>query len=143
MIERRKDNWTIITARSREFYGRYYTNNEKVYRFFGLVEGADDYYYGMICETDKELRLLSCVGNLDSWEFEFMPSYCPYCKNTHVAREITYASRYGSKNLLVEELPMQKCSECEAHFITPHQHEVAMRLVHEAYELDKETDILR
>ena len=34
------------------------------FRFFGLVHGSDDYYYGMSGKTG--LRLLSCVVNLET-----------------------------------------------------------------------------
>lgn len=40
------------------------------YRFFGIVIGSDDYYYGMSEIPTGKTHLLSCVGNLETWEFK-------------------------------------------------------------------------
>lgn len=46
------------------------THDQRVYVFFGIVLGEDDYYYGMQqcndTNTGGKLRLLSCVGNLET-----------------------------------------------------------------------------
>ncbi len=63
------DNWIrlveecedIINCRFRD------ENTNEEYRFFGLVHSYDDYYYGMYGKSG--LRLLSCVGNLETHGF--------------------------------------------------------------------------
>lgn len=66
--ERRKDNWTLIQKQYHDKIGGKYrcdrTGEELV--FFGLVDGDDDYYYGLM-RKDRTVILASCVGALDSW----------------------------------------------------------------------------
>jgi hypothetical protein len=45
-------------------------NTGKYYRFFGVVIGSDDYYYGMANSETGKVLLLSCVGNLETHDFE-------------------------------------------------------------------------
>lgn len=40
------------------------------FRFFGIVIGSDDYYYGMSQIPTGKTHLLSCVGNFQTWELE-------------------------------------------------------------------------
>jgi hypothetical protein len=47
------------------------TKTGKYYRFFGVVIGSDDYYYGMSSMDTGKLLLLSCVCNLDNHGFVF------------------------------------------------------------------------
>lgn len=77
--ERRKDNWTLLVKEYAPKIGRTYKANwgpggkkDYEYRFFGLVHGDDDYYYGMV-EVGSKVRLLSCVGNIEGFGFEEIP----------------------------------------------------------------------
>lgn len=65
--ERRKDNWTLITAEERHRIGRKFKDTRgHEYAFFGLVDGYEDYYYGMY-SAEHGLRLLSCVGSIEGF----------------------------------------------------------------------------
>lgn len=72
-VERRKDNWTLITKEYVPKIGfRYKDHDGQEYYFFGLVHGDDDYYYGLM-GTDGKVRLATCVGALDSM-YEQIPN---------------------------------------------------------------------
>ena len=72
--ERRLDNWTRILAKSEPLIGKLFRNHRgEEFMFFGLVAGDDDYYYGMWSSHRKDLHLLSCVGDFDSWEYTLVP----------------------------------------------------------------------
>ncbi len=62
-------NWRNIVTEVEHLIGKKFVSAiyHKEYRFFGLVHGADDYYYGMT-DSDGKTDLFSCVGNFDSWE---------------------------------------------------------------------------
>lgn len=59
-----KGNWRAIVKEVERLIGREFRNRAgNTYRFFGVVHGEDDYYYGM---ADKDsVRLLSCVGSIE------------------------------------------------------------------------------
>lgn len=62
-------NWRALVAKTTPFLGkRFRDQNGDHHTFFGLVHGADDYYYGM-WDTAGKVRLLSCVGDLAGWGF--------------------------------------------------------------------------
>lgn len=64
-VERRKDNWTLITAEYGPKIGyRYKGWNGEELHFFGIVHGGDDYYYGLM-DKDGKTTLASCVGALE------------------------------------------------------------------------------
>lgn len=76
-VERRKDNWTLITAKERKRIGRRFKGYKgQEFIFFGIVDGYDDYYYGMgSWEKGKEgIHLLSCVGSIEMMGFTEIPS---------------------------------------------------------------------
>lgn len=141
MEERRKDNLSKITEECNEFFGRYYMFQGNIYKFTGIIVGWDDYYYGMVSEVDNTLHQFSCVGSLETWEFKLAPNYCPYCKQDHVCREMKYAARFGHDLRLVDGLLMQQCSDCGARFVTPHQHELQVRAVHESRAKDNTDEV--
>ena len=65
-------NWRAIVSENESMIGRKYKDNRgKVHRFFGLVHGDDDYYYGMSSRTG--VVLLSCVGDITGHGFELLP----------------------------------------------------------------------
>jgi len=43
-------------------------SDSKVYTFYGLVHGSDDYYYGLSDDNGKCI-LVSCVGRLENMGF--------------------------------------------------------------------------
>ena len=65
-VERRKDKWTLITAEESKRIGRRFKDqNGREFGFFGIVDGYDDYYYGMYSK-EHGMALLSCVGGIDA-----------------------------------------------------------------------------
>lgn len=64
-------NWRQLVKECEGLIGKEYvaTDDGRTYVFFGLVNGGDDYYYGMLGNTTPHLRLLSCVGSLETWGF--------------------------------------------------------------------------
>lgn len=73
-VERRKDNWTLITNEERKRIGRVFKDEQgREFYFFGIVDGYDDYYYGMTSE-EHGLQLLSCVGSIEGYGYTEMPS---------------------------------------------------------------------
>ena len=61
-------NWNLIKREYDPLIGNMYIDQKgKEWKFFGLVDGESDYYYGMSC--DGELLLLSCVGHIESFDF--------------------------------------------------------------------------
>jgi hypothetical protein len=66
-----KGNWRNIVKKSEPLLNTKFEEvvSGKRYTFFGVVHGGDDYYYGMY-SYHHGLRLLSCVGNLDTHGFK-------------------------------------------------------------------------
>lgn len=61
-----EDNWNRLLAENEPLFGRIYVDDTgKKFRFFGLVCGEDDYYFGMYELESKKVRLVSCVGSLE------------------------------------------------------------------------------
>ena len=72
--DRRKDNWTLITTEERKRIGRKFKDRHgRHYYFFGIVDGYDDYYYGMNSRK-YGMVLLSCVGSIEGCGFKEIPS---------------------------------------------------------------------
>lgn len=64
-----KGNWRSIVKKTESLIGTSFCDARgDEYRFFGIVHGDGDYYYGMTGE--KGLRLLSCVGSIEGHGFE-------------------------------------------------------------------------
>ena len=65
--DRRKDNWTLITAKYEPMIGQMFKRHGEEYYFFGLVHADDDYYYGLVKKGtgERSLILSSCVGSLE------------------------------------------------------------------------------
>lgn len=57
-------NWRAIVKEYAPHIGKTYKRGDKTYRFFGLVHGDDDYYYGLV-EVGGKVLLSSCVGSLE------------------------------------------------------------------------------
>lgn len=78
-------NWRLIVKESEPLINRLFreTDTEKLFSLFGLVHGGDDYYYGMIDINSGQIRLLSCVGNIEQFNFQLIDEkvVCPYCNN--------------------------------------------------------------
>ena len=63
-----KGNWRLILSEVQEQLGKeFFDKDGKKVTLFGLVHGDDDYYYGT-WSKETGYRLLSCVGNLESWD---------------------------------------------------------------------------
>ncbi len=58
-------NWKRIVKESEPLLDKKFEWNYdgKIYTFFGIVHGSDDYYYGM-CDEDNKVVLASCVGSI-------------------------------------------------------------------------------
>lgn len=57
-------NWRTIISECQELIGRKFLLGDDEYVFFGVVHGADDYYYGMY-SGKSGIQLLSCVGSIE------------------------------------------------------------------------------
>jgi hypothetical protein len=56
------DNLTIFKGEYEKYKGQHLISGDKVYRFIGIVDDKEDYYY---CLYDgRQFRLHSCVGRL-------------------------------------------------------------------------------
>ncbi len=62
-------NWRLLVKEVEGKIGKQFIDKQgQVFTFFGLVYGTDDYYYGM--SKKGKIRLLSCVGDFDSWDLK-------------------------------------------------------------------------
>lgn len=63
-------NWRAIMKESRPLIGqRFRDSHGNEWHFFGVVDGEDDYYYGMSSRPGHRVLLLSCVGDLAGHRF--------------------------------------------------------------------------
>jgi len=58
---------------------RYLDDRDRQWKFFGLVHGGDDYYYGMY--RDGQTILLSCVGDMEGHGYRLDPEQPARCDN--------------------------------------------------------------
>ena len=67
------DNWKNIVKEYSNIIGRKFKDNhsKKIFSFFGIVHGDDDYYYGM-CDNENKVVLVSCVGSLENMGFDLL-----------------------------------------------------------------------
>jgi hypothetical protein len=77
-----KGNWRDIVKKSAHLIGRKYIEapGGKVFTFFGIVHGNDDYYYGM--SRRGGVRLLSCVGSIEGFGFALIDTGTEVTKGT-------------------------------------------------------------
>lgn len=63
-----KGNWRLLVSEYEDLFNRKYMDSKgKVWKFFGLVHSADDYYYGM--SSAGKTQLLSCVGHIEGFGY--------------------------------------------------------------------------
>lgn len=73
-----KGNLQLIVKEVEGLIGKKFRDNYdgEVYKFFGVVIGDDDYYYGMYrnngADFNSKMRLLSCVGNLETHGYKLV-----------------------------------------------------------------------
>lgn len=68
-----KGNWRSLVSEYRDLIGRQYKAHDGVVcTFFGLVDGVDDYYYGMVPVEGGQPRLLSCVGSPEGFGYSLI-----------------------------------------------------------------------
>ena len=73
-----RGNWRQIVKEYEPLINRQYAHaSGTVYRFFGLVHGDDDYYYGMIPVGGGRLMLVTCVGEITTAGFTLLPATPP------------------------------------------------------------------
>jgi hypothetical protein len=66
-----RGNWREIVAETETMIGKEFVNeHDERFRLFGIVHADDDYYYGMHGESG--MRLLSCVGNIESFGYRLV-----------------------------------------------------------------------
>jgi hypothetical protein len=64
-------NWREIVKEVGPLFGKHYRDPSGcLFDFFGLVHRGDDFYYGM--SGISGLRLLSCVGSIESYGFNLL-----------------------------------------------------------------------
>jgi hypothetical protein len=60
-----RNNWQSIVAETENLLDREFVDQHgQYYTLFGIVQGKDDYYYGM--SGKQGTKLLSCVGSLET-----------------------------------------------------------------------------
>lgn len=65
-----KGNLRAIVNETEHLFGKTYKDQHgDKHTFFGVVISEDDYYYGMHRHKDKQLSLLSCVGNIEGFGY--------------------------------------------------------------------------
>lgn len=65
-------NWRELVKESEPFLEKTYRDERgHKFVFVGLINGGDDYYYGMAGE--KGFRLLSCAASLEQHGYELVP----------------------------------------------------------------------
>jgi len=63
-----KGNWSSIVKDTEALLGKDFVNDKgDKYRLFGVVHGADDYYYGLSGVKTGKILMLACVGDLESF----------------------------------------------------------------------------
>ena len=71
-------NLRLIVSEVQGLIGKKYKDSydQEVYTFFGIVISDEDYYYGMYrangADKNSKMRLLSCVGNLETHGYELV-----------------------------------------------------------------------
>lgn len=71
-----RGNWRLIVKECEGLIGKWYRDGlGDEYRFYGIVHGDDDYYYGMAREG--KCLLLSCVGSMEGHGFHLMTEEKP------------------------------------------------------------------
>ena len=64
-------NLELIIKESRPYFDHYYIGeNNHTFIFDGILVAEDDYYYSMRSAKNNTVRLLSCVGSIESYGFE-------------------------------------------------------------------------
>ncbi len=65
-------NLELILKEEEDNFEKIYNDNKGVtHRFIGLLIASDDYYYAMMpCDGTGRLKLLSCVGSIESFGYE-------------------------------------------------------------------------
>ena len=81
MVDVRYDPWKDICDEYRQFFGKVFVDTRgNRYRFFGMVDAEDDYYYGMSSIPGNTVHLLSCVGHLGENGHGFQLEGQPFVK---------------------------------------------------------------
>jgi len=66
-----KGNLQSIVKETHHLLDETFINDKcELFKFFGIVIGSDDYYYGMYRKETGGLVLLSCVGSLETHGFK-------------------------------------------------------------------------
>ena len=66
-----KGNWRSIVNETEHLLDKLFRDSKgDEYRFFGIVHGSDDYYYGMYRKGSGKIMLLSCVGSIEGHGYE-------------------------------------------------------------------------
>ncbi len=68
-----KGNWSSIVKDTESLLGKVFVNDKgDKYRLFGVVHGAEDYYYGLSGVETGKILLLSCVAGLETFGLEVL-----------------------------------------------------------------------
>lgn len=147
-----RGNWRKIVSEIEPFFGRHYEESRTgdKYQLFGLVHGDDDYYYGMIKLGDNQkLKLLSCVGSIESFGCDLLPKQKIFVFGSNLAgrhgagsakEALTHhGAQYGigvgiqgnsygipTKNAQLTTLPLREIEEHVFEFVQFARHHVNM-----------------
>lgn len=118
MTDEKVDNWTLILNEYGDKIDDYFRHNrtETIHKLFGIVNGWDDYYYGMIELYTGNTTLLSCVGSLENWGYTHLPDFIDNrCFQFDCGGEcevIEYSDYFGPDEVYVDGLEKLKCMKC-------------------------------
>ena len=70
-----RGNWRAIVEETEPLLRRTFVNvhDNSEWSLFGVVDGFEDYYYGMTRRSNGEMRLLSCVGSIEGHGYVLKP----------------------------------------------------------------------
>lgn len=60
----------------KHLYSKIYLNKNIKYKFLGILDGTDDYYYCMYNLDTKFCHFLSCVGDIEDFGFYLEDKEC-------------------------------------------------------------------
>ena len=133
------DNWERLIEEYEDLIGMVFEDERtgELFRFFGLVHGGDDYYYGMNGIDGARNHLVTCVLSLEGAGFklleDFVETYCSSCRR-HTLKPIVYSDHFGPKELFIEDIEAYECTKCHNQYHSSRQSRAKHDKIHAAYD---------